>query len=285
MQRTLYFDTNVYDHIEKRLGVSEDDLAQLHGYLKDARSAVLRLSVFNLEEAVSLARSRPDGARALAKLMRDLASLDRFFREPTELAELSVLSAVRGTEVPDPYAYDQETLEAGLDRLFEPSPAAEGELLDIDALVGMQIRKFYEGLQRGCETNRANLRVLNPSGRRPPFDLYLEQARRRVAEHMLACASTDVSNEHIDRFLGLRYAKAYIEASVSLIYSYNFEGLKPKPSDSRDLMHAGLAGLADVFVTHDRSLAGRLNRIQGLGYQVIDLKSLLRTFDERASPN
>ncbi|MGD0949302.1 MAG: hypothetical protein ABSA52_17975 [Candidatus Binatia bacterium] len=284
MQRTLYFDTNVYDHINKRLGVSDGDVAYLRRYLR-AGGVVLRLSVFNLEEAVGLVRSRPHAARTLANLMRDLASLDKFFREPGELAELSVLSAIRGTEAPDPYLYDQETLEAGLDRLFEASPEGDRELLDSDASTAIQIRKFHEGMRRGCETIRVNLRTLNPSGRRVPFDRYLEQGRRRAAEDMLARLSTDVSNEQVDRLLGLRYPKAYIEASVSLIYSYSFEGLAPKPGDSRDLMHAGLAGLADVFVTQDRSLSRRLKRIQGLGYQVVDLRSLLRPLDEQVSPN
>jgi len=131
MQRTLYFDTNVYDHINKRLGVSGGDVGYLRRYLK-AGGAVLRLSVFNLEEAVGLVRSRPHAARTLANLMRDLASLDKFFREPGELAELSVLSAIRGTEAPDPCLYDQETLEAGLDRLIEASPEGDRELLDSD---------------------------------------------------------------------------------------------------------------------------------------------------------
>jgi hypothetical protein len=284
MQRTLYFDTNVYDHIDKRLGVSDGDIAQLRRCL-GAGGAVLRLSVFNLEEAVGLVRSRPHAARTLAKLMRDLASLERFFREPGELAKLSVLSAIRRTEAPDPYLYDKETLEAGLDRLFDASPEGDRELLDSEALTAIQIRKFHEGMQRGCETNRGNLRTLNPSGRRLPFDLYLQQGRRRGAEHMLARLSTDVSNEQVDRLLGLRYPKAYIEASVSLIYSYTFEGLAPKPGDSRDLMHAGLAGLADVFVTHDQSLSGRLKRIPSRGYHVMDLKSLLRTLDDGVWPN
>jgi len=80
-------------------------------------------------------------------------------------------------------------------------------------------------MRRGCETIRVNLRTLNLSGRRVPFDRYLEQGRRRAAEDMLARLTTDVSNEQVDRLLGLRYPKAYIEASVSLIYSYSFEGL------------------------------------------------------------
>ncbi len=68
-------------------------------------------------------------------------------------------------------------------------------------------------------------------------------------------------------------------APLSLAYSHDFEGRAPKSGDSRDLLHAVLAGSAEVFVTHDVELARVMKRVPIQNFKIVDLHELLKRID------
>lgn len=67
-----------------------------------------------------------------------------------------------------------------------------------------------------------------------------------------------------------------VGSSLSVAYAETFEKRTPKMGDSRDMQHAVLATVADVFVTHDGPLARLVARIPMDSFRVLDLRALLQ---------
>jgi hypothetical protein len=61
----VYFDTNVFDHIEQRHGVTDEDLFRLERAIKLEHLRVI-LSFLNIEELLFIAEAKPE--RAMAQL-------------------------------------------------------------------------------------------------------------------------------------------------------------------------------------------------------------------------
>lgn len=81
----------------------------------------------------------------------------------------------------------------------------------------------------------------------------------------------------IQDLLRVRSVQMAIGASLSLIYAQTFEGRKPKPSDSRDILHAAAAAATtDMLVTHDQEFARLLPRISVPDFRVGTLHDLLQ---------
>ena len=67
-----YFDTNVFDHLEQRHGVTEWDLYRIGRAVRLEYLQVV-LSFLNLEEILFIAKSKPDRAKAKSRLIFELA--------------------------------------------------------------------------------------------------------------------------------------------------------------------------------------------------------------------
>ena len=79
MTRNVYFDTNVFDHIYKRIGVSETDLLALKSAVKTGKIFVL-LSIVNLEETLSALEPYPNLATEELRLILDLTDGQKLLR-------------------------------------------------------------------------------------------------------------------------------------------------------------------------------------------------------------
>ena len=74
MIKNVYLDTNVFDHMYKKVGVSESDLLALDYVVKTGKIFIL-LSIVNLEEALCALQSCPE--LAMAELQLILGLTDR----------------------------------------------------------------------------------------------------------------------------------------------------------------------------------------------------------------
>ncbi len=84
MKKTVYFDTNVFDHIHKGIGVTEADRLALRSAVKTGRISLV-LSFLNLEEVLSSMESSPSQANAELQLILDLADWQRLVKPPNML--------------------------------------------------------------------------------------------------------------------------------------------------------------------------------------------------------
>jgi hypothetical protein len=84
-------------------------------------------------------------------------------------------------------------------------------------------------------------------------------------------------NRGVGGLLKIRSIRMAVAVSLSLIYAVAFENWKPRPSDSRDVLHATAAvAAADVFVTHDSPLRDQLlARIPVPNFRTLRLPDLL----------
>jgi len=68
---SFYFDTNVYDHLHKRIEVTDTDVDHLVSTVKKGEISVLP-SVTNVEEVLSCREADPPSASAELQLIFDL---------------------------------------------------------------------------------------------------------------------------------------------------------------------------------------------------------------------
>ncbi len=279
----IYFDTNVYDHIEKCLGIDHMELDGLREHFRSL--ATLLLSVHNLEEAVQIGPRSGDHARRLLTLMLDLSSGDELFREPRDLMTSALRAALDGGTVPSAFESDSRDLLAVAAALVRPGDAADREILDVANETSVQAKVFADGMVEARQLTAEHLRPLNRAGRQIPFEEYFPRARQIFARYSLERVATSVTETQVDALLALPYPRAYCDASASLVYAYNFEDLHPRPSDSRDLFHAALAGFVDTFVVNDRRLVRLLARIPERTYEVTDLRGFLDALPRPSAPS
>jgi hypothetical protein len=76
--------------------------------------------------------------------------------------------------------------------------------------------------------------------------------------------------------LDLRTVRLAVGSSLSLVFSQIREGIQADPNDGYDQWHVVQAAAADVFLTRDKLLATRLQRILVEGFRVVSTLRELR---------
>lgn len=273
MTKTAYFDTNVFDHIHKRIGVTESDLTKLRSLIMSGRLSVL-LSILNLEETVSLLNSYPELAIAELQLILCLTDWQKLLKPPNLLLSDDIKSYARG-EVPCQPFIEDSVIQLNLHRLLNPSQQDITELLEVMRVTQKQKEDFKARMREARESVLFQAKKLK--GLRTNFDNYWARLSDKFAEGL--AEHEGVLNECKKRgiigLLEIKSVKLWAGASLSLTYAQTFEGRAPKMGDSRDIMHVVLASAAHLFVTHDEGLAKSLVRIPIQGFDVVDLRGLL----------
>ena len=283
-KRTIYFDTNSFDHIRKRIGIDSAGLADLRDYLRNDE-AELVLSVHDIEEAIGLATDSVEEAQAQLELMRSLATMKRFFKEPKELAEQSVAAVLSGGVPPDPFVSDPERLESGLSSILRGDEASRSDLQTLARVTAGEINSYLAKMKEARDATREDLTEFRRSGAPvPEFSAYFDGARRLLAKGLLEQQNHEATEAEVEELLRMPYPRSYMGAAASLLYAYNFEKREPNRGDLRDKMHAGVAEFADVFVVNDRKLVRILERVPGRGYELTGLEDFVRDIRKR-SPN
>lgn len=280
MARTVYFDTNVFDHIYKKLhGITEANESTLRSLVR-AGTVSIPLSILNLEETLLILEkeTRRDLVKAELQLILDLADWTRMVKESKQLLTDDITSYAQGSAANSPFIEEARlrNIHTGIrEMLLNLDPQSISELLGAVYETKTQIAKFKQGMDKGQE-------ILSPlvEGQRPPrFEQWWERLAAGFAESYVERAGfLDACRERgIQDLLRVRSVQMAIGASLSLIYAQTFEGRKPKPSDSRDILHAAAAAATtDMLVTHDQEFARLLPRISVPDFRVGTLHDLLQ---------
>ena len=105
---SAYFDTNVYDHIDKGR-ISEDDVVGLHAALSSKRLGIL-LGIGDVEELLGhWEADRAEVLRAL-RLIEAVAGFGRLVRQPHEILEEAIRAYAEEAPPPSMLASPAECL-------------------------------------------------------------------------------------------------------------------------------------------------------------------------------
>lgn len=273
MTKTAYFDTNVFDHIHKRIGVTESDLTRLRSLIRAGKLSVL-LSILNLEETVPLLNSSPELAIAELKLILCLTDWQRLLKPPNLLLSDDIKSYARG-EVPCQPFIEDSVSQLNLRAFLNPSQQGITELLEVVKVTQKQKEDFKARMTEAREGVLFQAKKLKDL--RTNFDNYWARLSDSFAEGLAEHEGVldECKKRGILGLLEIKSVRLWVGACLSLTYAQTFEGRTPKIGDSRDIMHVILASAADIFVTHDEDFAKVLVRIPIKGFDVVNLRGLL----------
>lgn len=275
----VYFDTNVFDHLDRRIGITEWDVYRVKRAAKHECIRVV-LSYLNIEETLFVVSLDRQKAEARVKLILELADKHLVARGHHQIIRDDICSYAEGLSTQPPY---------------EPlTPWMESELWKLAAPVGRDWRNLKSVVDRTRRIKQEyeNFMMRGKSKLRPmaasigvklyPFDSYWENNKGWLAEGLAKRAGVlrKVKRRGVDGLLMVKSVALVVGANLSLLYSHHYENRTPDSGDSRDILHAIAASGADVFVTNDKRLRAVLSRVPVEGFQVMDLRAFIRSLPE-----
>ena len=275
VEMIVYFDTNVFDHLEQRNGVTDWDLFRIRRAVQHGCIRVV-VSYLNIEETLFIVPSQPVRAEARVKLIFELADKNLVVRGHQDNLNNDIRSYAGGQPLQSPFEPLTSMDESELWSFAAPIVGSDLRKLK---LVIDKTRRIKKEHQDFMTKSRKKMKLLVPSmvEGRYPFNDYWKNNSVWLAEGLArrARALGKVKRRGIPGLLKLKSVVLCVGANLSLIYSHHFEGRTPASGDSRDVLHAIAASSADVFVTNDRNLATVLGRIPVEGFQVMNLRDFL----------
>jgi hypothetical protein len=111
--KKVYLDTNVYDHLYKRLGFSDGDLFTLKA-LKAKGSVSFLLCVSVIEEVFCAIKADPVLAIRELRLVFELGDTARVLKPPHLLVIDEIAAYAKGDQQPEPFLDEGDALRNGL---------------------------------------------------------------------------------------------------------------------------------------------------------------------------
>ncbi len=145
-----YFDTNIFDRLEQRRGVTDWDVYRLQRAVKHKQLAVI-LSFLNLEETLFVVESHPKKARARVNLILEICSRKLFARGQDEIMNDEVRSYAFGTPAVSPFVVFEPFMELAIKELMQPTAKASVDLCDIIGETRTAKERFQSCLE-ACRT-------------------------------------------------------------------------------------------------------------------------------------
>jgi hypothetical protein len=270
----VYFDTNVFDHLEQRNDVTEWDLYRLKRAIK-MEHVQLILSFLNIEEILFIAESKPERAMAQLKLIFELADKRLFVRGQDEIVRNDIRAYAQQKRFKTPFTLLTPDMECDILDLME-SPARHRD--DFDSIV----EETRQAKEIFMKRNLKGQKKLKPMAaeigmKQYPFPRYLAHNAGWVLEGLAQRAGvlSRVKHRGIKGLLKVKSVAVAVGAHLSLLYAHHFDGHAPSFGDSRDTLHPILASAGQVFVTNDRKLEIILSRLQIDDFRVMNFRTLL----------
>ena len=276
----VYFDTNIFDHLEQLNGVNEWDLFRVRRAVRHECIRVV-LSYLNIEETLFIVPSQPKRAEARVKLIFELGDKHLVVRETKSILNDEIRAYSRGLPIVSPFESLTCWMESELWSLAAPVGTRKKKDLDRLLKTTHRIKMEYQSFMNWA---RGETEIMSRTlvGGRYPFQAFLKDNSAWLAEGLAkrAKALLKVRRQGIQGLLELKSVALAVGANFSLIYSHQFEGRTPASGDSRDVLHSVAASSADVFVTNDRKLATILSRIPVQGFRVMNLTDFLNSLPQ-----
>lgn len=270
----VYFDTNIFDHLEQLNGVTAWDLFRIrravnHGCVR------LILSYLSIEETLFIVSSQPQRAEARVKLILELADKHLLTRGHHQIINDDIRTYAEGFSAQSHFESLTPWIESEIWRLVAP---VGRDVRELSSVVNetRRIKKEYQVfMTKGRKKLKPKADSIGAS--RYPFERYWKNNYGWLVEGLAKRARVLVKAKRrgIDGLLRLKSVALAVGANLSLLYSQHFENQTPRPGDSRDILHAIAASGADIFVTNDRKLETVLARIPVDGFRVMNLRAFL----------
>jgi hypothetical protein len=264
--KTCYFDRNIFDQIDKKRDVTDEDIAVLRRAVSDGDIAIL----VSFETVQETTYARRDTALRGLRLISELSRPEFPIKPHTELVSDEIQSFATGKKPPMPFLNGRFSLNAVISDI-EQSSAEVVALVEDDKLNKAKLNTELEEL---IVAERDFIRQNRPR----TFEMYWEQRSPYLVEVFADRAGClrQCQELGIHRLLELRAVRVSVGALLSLLYAVLIEGRRVRNGTSRDLQHAGPMSAADVIVTDDGELRRLLNRIPLDRLTVIDLPALVQ---------
>lgn len=270
----VYFDTNVFDHLEQSIDVTTFDLFRIKRALRHG-CVRLVLSYLNIEETLFIVHSQPKRAEARVRLVLELADKHLVARGHQETINNDIRAYAEGVPLRSPFESLTPWMESAILGFVVPVGSDIHELSNVVDETRHIKKEFQDFLVKG----RTKLKPMADSigARQYPFEDYWRNNSGWLAEGLAkrARALVKVKRRGVDGLLKVKSVALAVGANLSLLYSHHLENRTPASGDSRDVLHAIAASSADVFVTNDRRLATILSRIPVDGFRVMSLSEFL----------
>lgn len=272
-----YLDTNVFDHLYKKVGCTSADIAGLRKAIY-GRDLSISLGIQVLEELLLNRKASPQELVARVKLTLSLASIRRMVKPCDQLIADDIRSYAATGEPDRPLVnvQIQNAITQGIAELIE----SDGEEFSEEIAAALEDTKRRK--ERFVQGMKVSLREIASLVAAVPanigFDDYFQIAAPQVTERLAQRAGVlEASRERgIDGLLKIRSVRAAIGIALSYIYGQSFEGWAPASGDSIDYLHApSAAASAEVFVSDDSRLREALARIPLDNLRIMSLAEFL----------
>jgi hypothetical protein len=272
----VYLDTNVFDHLYKKIGCTSVDIANLRKKIY-GRELSLPLSIHTLEEILLDRRARPELLVAKVKLTLSLGNFRRMVKPCDQLLtdDIRAYAATGAADRPFIDANLQNIISDGIGELIE----TDGEELDEDLIAALEETK------RRKENFRAAMRAMLESVREltksagTSFAEYFDLGAQTFVERVIERRGllSECKRRGIDGLLQIRSVRMMVGETLSYLYGLTFEERSASLGDSIDMLHTvSAAAVAETFVTDDATLRRLVARVPLEGFEVLDLPGFLQ---------
>lgn len=272
---SVYFDTNVYDAIEKG-DIPAEEVDALRAGLRRGE-IVSHLSFSDVEELLGQWETDRQAAIRRLRVARDLVGFRGMLKQPSDLLKDAILAYANGMPSPAPTLprHDRRLLASLLNRIANGNARLADEVSQVVSTVRARKEEFRHVMMEARDQASAEWASIPDERRAVTFDEYFAAGATQWAEdfaryHGLADACRE---RGVGGMLDIRAVRLSVGALMSFTFSLIVgDGLRPRQpsrSDYYDLWHALLASVADVFVTRDERLAKSLARVPADGFRVV----------------
>ena len=272
-----YLDTNVFDHLYKKVGCTSADIAGLRKAIY-GRDLSIPLGIQVVEELLLNRKASPQELVARVKLTLSLASMRRMVKPCDQLIADDIRSYAATGEPDRPLVnvQIQNAITQGIAELIE----SDGEEFSEEIAAALEDTKRRK--ERFVQGMKVSLREIASLVAAVPanigFDDYFQIAAPQIAERLAQRAGVlEACRERgIEGLLKIRSVRAAIGVALSFDYGQSFEGWAPASGDAIDFLHApSAAASAEVFVSDDTRLREALKRIPLDNLRIMNLAEFL----------
>jgi hypothetical protein len=267
--KIVYFDRNVINSIKKELIVGDANYRLLRTSVREGR-LLIPISGPLLEETLPILNTSSTWKRNMEQqILSELFNWDWLVIFHAELLESDIVNYAEGRRQSFPF----RSLNLTPDEFFNPAGHARKVFIDvINETEKLKQKQFLDVKQA-----RAIYQQKFPSFK-GDFRRFWDQAYEVTLEHIVTKSAVlqKCKERGLDGLLKIKSVRLFVTWYVGYFYFSFVRNERIKPSDSRDHHHAVSASVADIFVTHDTRFARTLKLVPIEGFEIIDLKTLLR---------
>ena len=272
MTREIYYlDTNVYDRLFKRDGVSAENILELKAVCARGQLAIISSDVVLEELTGTFNKSAADGTGRLDLASELTCNFSLFLKPHEEMFAEEVKAVAAGKGIPSPFANTSRlsSLRDGVSvARYNYTPGLKEAIAQSETDKTAFRDSMFTAYQK-LLPEKAKL-----ANQVPEFATYYRRVAQGLGEYVVTRVLGSIEL-NAERILQIPTVGLYSGASASLIYAQTFEERKVKRSDGRDLLHAALASAADVFVTDDSKFRRVLGRVPARHYRMVNTLEFL----------